>query len=221
MAIDKGRFGDSGPGTGLRPTEPACSLLAAHFVPRLASQAHEAHQLSRETFSQLRQELLGESHSQSRVEEGITDINKLVCIVLKAGLEAAPSGVASEDDLEGQVFDCLDIIQACSEKAPQVLWDISDPLILGEDVEAPLFAWLILRLIKVASVWHTETIQDKVLWCLTSIAGSQYKQVRSSSSQHGIATFVCVCLSGPSIASSLQMSIGLILSRHTMLSGGL
>lgn len=219
MAIDKNWVEGSEPGPGLRPTEPARSILASHFVPRLASQGREAHSLSRETFSQLRQELLGESYSQSRVEDGITDINKLICIVLKAGLEAAPSGVASEDDLEGQVFDCLEIIQACSEKAPQVLWDISDPLILGEDVQAPLFAWLILRLIKVASIWHTETIQDKVLWCLTSIAGSQYKQVRSSSSQYGIATFVCVCLSGPFILLSSQVSIGLILGRHTMLAG--
>lgn len=197
MAIDENEVRGTTSGSGWKPTEPTSSILAAHFAPRLGSQGHEAYHLSRETFSQLRQELLGERHSQSRVDEGITDINKLICIVLKAGLEAAPSGVASQDDLEGQVFDCLDIIQASIEKAPQALWTISDPLILGEDdVQAPLFTWLILRLIKVASIWHTETIKDKVLWCLTSIGCLHYKQVRSSSSQHGIATFLCACLSG-------------------------
>lgn len=196
MAIDEDKVRGIMSGSGWRPTEPASSILAAHFAPRLASHGPETHHLSRETFSQLRQELLGEKHSQSRVDEGITDINKLVCIVLKAGLEAAPSGIAPQDDVEGQVFDCLDIIQASIEKAPQALWDISDPLILGEDVQAPLFAWLILRLIKVASTWRTETIKDKVLWCLTSIACFQYKQARSSSSQHSIATFLCACLSG-------------------------
>lgn len=219
MAIDEDKPRGSMPGSAWRPTEPASSILAAHFAPRLALQGHEAQHLSRETFSQLRQELLGERHSQSRVDEGITDINKLVCIVLKAGLEAIPRGVASEDDLQGQIIDCLDIIQASIEKAPQALWDISDPLILGEGVQAPLFAWLILRLIKVASTWSTEAIQDKVLWCLTSIACIQYKQVRSSSSQHGIATFLCACLSGPYMFPPRHRNIssGLTSSRRPML----
>lgn len=223
MAIDEDQVRGNTPGSAWRPMEPASSILAAHFAPRLASQGREAQQLSRETFSQLRQELLGERHSQSRVDEGITDINKLVCIVLKAGLEAVPSGVASEDDLEGQVIDCLDIIQASIDRVPQVLWDVSDPLILGEDVQAPLFAWLILRLIKVASTWSTEAIQDKILWCLTSIACVQYKQARVSSSQHGIATFLCACLSGPYMfpPRHRNMSSGLTCSRHPMLARNL
>lgn len=197
MAIDEEKAPGKTSGSGGRPTEPASSILAAHFAPRLASQGQEARHLSRETFSQLRQELLGERHSQFRGEEGITDINKLICIILKAGLEApAPNDVASQDDLEGQVAECLDIIQASIDKAPQALWETSDPLILGEDVQAPLFAWLILRLIKVTSIWHTETINDKVLWSLATMSRLQSKQVRSSSSQHGIATFLRSCLSG-------------------------
>lgn len=196
MATDEDKAWMPTSGKGWRPSEPASSILAAHFAPRLASDGHEAHRLSRETFSQLRHELLGERHSQPRADEGITDINKLVCIVLKAGLEVTPSGIASEEDLEGQVFDCLDIIQASIEKYPQSLWDDSDPLILGEGVQAPLFAWLIPRLIRVASIWHSEVIRDKVLRVLTSVACFQYKQARQLSSYHGIATFLCACLSG-------------------------
>ncbi|KAJ5300562.1 uncharacterized protein N7443_005564 [Penicillium atrosanguineum] len=184
------------PGNGWKPAEPASSILAAHFAPRLASQGHEAQQrLSRDTFSQLRQELLGEKHSQMRVDEGITDINKLVCIVLQAGLEASPTSSASEEDLEGQVFDCLDIIQASIEKAPQALWDISDPLILGEEVQAPLFAWLILRLIRLACIWQSEAIQDKIRLVFTSIACLQYKQALSSPSLNGISIFLRICTS--------------------------
>lgn len=184
------------PGNGRRPAEPASSILAAHFAPRLTSQVHEAQRLSRETFSQLRQELLGEKNSQLRADEGITDINKLVCIVLQAGLEASPNSSVSEEDLEGQVSDCLDIIQASIEKAPQTLWDISDPLILGEEVQAPLFAWLILRLIKLACIWQSEATQDKIRLVLTSIACLQYKQTRSFPSFNSISAFLRICTSG-------------------------
>ncbi|KAJ6104203.1 hypothetical protein N7523_010523 [Penicillium sp. IBT 18751x] len=189
------------PGNGWRPAEPASSILAAHFAPRLASQGHEAQRLSRDTFSQLRQELLGEKHFQMRADEGITDINKLVCIVLQAGLEASPTNSASEEDLEGQVFDCLDIIQASIEKAPQALWDISDPLILGEEVQAPLFVWLVLRLIRLACNWQCEAVQDKIRLVFTNIACLQYKQALSSPSFNGISVFIRVCTSD--IISSL------------------
>jgi serine/threonine-protein kinase ATR len=186
---------------GQRPAEPASSLLAAHFAPRLTSHGHDAQRLSRETFSQLRQELLGDRQSQIRADEGITDINKLICIVLKAGLEVSPNSNSNsnnpeDEDLEGQILDCLDIIQASIEKAPQVLWDISDPLILGEDVHAPLFAWLILRLIRLASIWQSESVQHRIQQVFMEISCLQYKQVRSSASCYSILAFLRACISG-------------------------
>lgn len=184
---------------GQRPVEPASSLLAAHFAPRLTSQGHDTQRLSRETFSQLRQELLGDRQSQLRPDEGITDINKLICIVLKAGLEVSPNSNNPEEDVEGQVLDCLDIIQASIEKAPQVLWDTSDSLILGEDAHAPLFAWLILRLIRLACIWQSEMVQDRIQQVLMGISCLQYKQVRSSPSCYSILAFLRACTSGPSI----------------------
>lgn len=187
---------------GWRAAEPASSILAAHFAPRLASQGHDTHQLPRETFAQLRQELLSHRSSQSRGDEGVSDINKLVCIVLKAGLEASPTASALEEGLEGQVLDCLDIIQASVEKAPQALWDTSDPAILGEDVHAPLFAWLILRLIRLSSTWSSEAVQAKIHQVLTSIACFRYKQIRSSPSCSGISAFFRACTSGMSLLST-------------------
>ena len=118
-----------------------------------------------------------------------------------AGLEASPTSSASEEDLEGQVLDCLDIIQASIEKAPQALWDISDPLILGEEVQAPLFAWLILRLIRLACNWQSEAIQDRIRLVFTSIACLQYKQAFSSPSFNGISVFLRECTSGPFMSS--------------------
>ncbi|KAJ5708031.1 hypothetical protein N7488_007832 [Penicillium malachiteum] len=181
---------------GQRPMEPASSILAAHFAP-LATQAHDGHRLPRETFSQLRQELLGERQSQMRVDEGITDINKLICIVLKAGLEANPSNSTPENDLQDQILDCLDIIQASIEKAPQALWEVSDPLILGEDVQAPLYAWLILRLIRLISIWTSQAIQGRTHLILSTMINFQSKQARSSPLCYGISALLRACTSVP------------------------
>lgn len=180
---------------GHRVMEPASSILVAHFPP-LASQGHEGHRLPRETFSQLRQELLGEKQNKIRVDEGITDINKLICIVLKAGLEANPGTTTPEDDLQGQILDCLDIIQASVEKAPQALWEISDPLILGEDVQAPLYSWLILRLVRVMGTWPSEMVQERTHLILSTLVNFQSKQARSSPLYHGITAFLRACTSG-------------------------
>lgn len=182
-----------------RRAEPASSILASRFVPHLATQGNESH-LTRETFAQLRQELLSEIQSQLRVDEDATDVNKLICIVLKAGLEISPNGSTSEQDLEGQVLDCLDIVQASIEKAPQALWEASDPLTLGEDIHAPLFAWLILRLIRLAATWTSETVREKIQLLYASLAYSQFKQARSLPASYAVAAFLRACTSGPFLA---------------------
>lgn len=203
------------PGNGF---PPASSILAAHLVPRL-THGHEPHLIPRETFSQLRQELLVGKQSQVRVDEGITDINKLVCIVLKAGLDASPSSSTDpENDLEGQVKDCLDIIQASLEKAPQALWDISDPLILGEEIQAPLFVWLILRLVKLATIWVSDTIQERIHQIFCSLVYFQSKQTRSSSTHNTISTFAYACISGSTLSFLFKYaSVRLMTYRYFML----
>jgi serine/threonine-protein kinase ATR len=178
--------------------EPASSILATHLVPRLATQGHESN-LSRETFAQLRQELLGETYNQLRVDEDVTDVNKLICIVLKAGLEISPNGDTPESDVEGQVLDCLDIVRASIEKAPQALWEPSDPLILAEDVHAPLFAWLILRLIPIANNWTSEKVREKIQLIWASLAYIQFRQTRSLPASYAVSAFLRACTSGLSL----------------------
>ncbi|KAJ6018089.1 hypothetical protein N7451_001468 [Penicillium sp. IBT 35674x] len=186
------------------PMEPASSILAAHFAP-LAPQGQKGRRLPRETFSQLRQELLGEIQSQMRVDEGITDINKLICIVLKAGLEVDLTSTEPTEDLLGQIIDCLDIIQASIEKAPQALWEISDPLIMGEDIQAPLFAWLILRLIRLAGAWSSEFIHHRTHLIFSSMASLQSKQARSSPLCYGISAFLHIlCTLETSLSINLR-----------------
>jgi serine/threonine-protein kinase ATR len=202
-------------GNGWRP-EPASSILAAHFAPRLASQGHDAH-LTRETFSQLRQELLGEVHNQLRVDEDVTDVNKLICIVLKAGLDISPKSSSPEQNLEGQVLDCLDIIQASIEKAPQALWEPSDPLILGEDTHAPLFSWLILRLIRLANTWTSETVRDKIQLIWSSLAYCNQRQARSLPASYAVAAFLRTCTSGLFLSSYLISDKAYTLNRYIVL----
>lgn len=217
MAIEGENERATAPGNAWR-SEPASSILASRFVPHLATQGNESH-LTRETFAQLRQELLSEIQSQLRVDEDVTDINKLICIVLKAGLELNPNRSASEQDLEGQVLDCLDIIQASIEKAPQALWELSDPLILGEDIHAPLFAWLILRLIRLATTWSSETVQEKIQLLCASLAYSQFKQARSLPASYAVAAFLRACTSGPFMApDDIEDCVKLTFARYFVLS---
>ncbi|KAJ5791400.1 uncharacterized protein N7518_008411 [Penicillium psychrosexuale] len=193
MAIEGDNEQATAPGNAWR-AEPASSILASRFVPHLATQGNESH-LTRETFAQLREEILSEIQSQLRVDEGVTDVNKLICIVLKAGLEISPNGSTSEQDLEGQVLDCLDIIQASIEKAPQALWEFSDPIILGEDTHAPLFAWLILRLIRLATTWTSEIVREKIQLICARLANSKFKRVRPLPASYAVAAFLRACTS--------------------------
>jgi serine/threonine-protein kinase ATR len=137
------------------------------------------------------------------VDEDVTDINKLICIVLKAGLDISPNSSSPEQDLEGQVLDCLDIIQASIQKAPQALWEPSDPLILGEDTHAPLFTWLILRLIRLANTWTSEIIKDKIQLVWSSLAYCSQRQTRSLPASYAVAAFLRACTSGQFLSSQL------------------
>lgn len=202
MAMDRENEAE----TGWR--EPASSILATHLAPRLATQGHES--ISRETFAQLRQELLGETQNQLRVEEDVTDVNKLICIVLKAGLEIRPHGDAPESDLQGQVLDCLDIIRASIEKAPQALWEPCDPLIFAEDVQAPLYTWLILRLIRLANTWTSEYVREKIQLIWASLAYIQFKQARPLPASYATSAFLRACTSGLLIIAHPTKSIRLM-----------
>lgn len=177
-----------------KSAEPASSLLAAQLAPNDQTQ-----RLSRETFSQLRQELVGGRYSQLHFDDSDTDVNKLICIVLKAGLDpttASKDGRQSSDDLVGQTLDCLDIVQAAAEKAPQALTQVSDPGILGETLHAPLFAWLVVRLLGLAGAWDSGSVRDAVFSTVSTIAHAQSRQGRSMPFCHSVSMFLRACTLG-------------------------
>lgn len=179
-----------------KPAEPASSL-AAQLAPRLSSQGDQAQHLTREAFSQLRHELVGGRYSQLQFDDSVGDASKLICIVLKAGLEpASHDGKRSKEDLEGQILDCLDIIQAAVDKAPQALTQTSDSEILGEGIHAPLFAWLIVRLLGLGSGGDSEKIEDAVYDTLSKVLHTQSKRGQSRLPSQPIMAFLQACAAG-------------------------
>ncbi|KAE8338953.1 hypothetical protein BDV24DRAFT_137247 [Aspergillus arachidicola] len=184
--IETSRYSAPGNGSWQPPT-----TLAAQLAPRLPSQGNQTHSLSKETFSQLRQELAGGKHNQLHFNDKVTDISKLICIVLKAGLE--PCIKDPNPDSQGQVLDCLDIVLVSIEKAPQTLTEYPDPAVLGESTYAPLYAWLVVRLLQLLGVWNNEVISSKARSILTSIVRAQNRHSRLWPSCHSTAGLLRAC----------------------------
>lgn len=155
--------------------ELSTGALAAQLAPHL-SQASEQHQFNRETFSQLRKELLEGRCSQLNLEDSVADVNNLVCIVVKAGLEIGnrSDNLSITSDVDGQILDCLDIIQAAVEKVPQVLLEPSSNEISGNEISAPLYFWLSIRLIDLLCNCN-QSLLGRIRTLLSCIVCSQYR----------------------------------------------
>ncbi|KAN0073288.1 hypothetical protein V8E54_008508 [Elaphomyces granulatus] len=150
---------------------------------------------NRETFSQLRQEFLqGDCYSQIRDDKNLADINRLISVVIKAGLELGNIENSSLTvELEGQILDCLDIIQAAIERAPQTLLEYCDPELLGVDIQAPLYVWLVIRLVDLSGVWNHNNFNDKIQCLLSYIVFLQHKTLRTHVSRYSISAFLQAC----------------------------
>ncbi|KAE8374326.1 protein kinase [Aspergillus bertholletiae] len=153
--IETSRYLSSGNGSRNPPT-----TLAAQLAPRLPSQWNQTHSLSKETFSLLRQELAEGKHNQLHFDDKVTDISKLICIVLKA---------------------------------PQTLTEYPDPAVLGESTYAPLYAWLVVRLLQLLGIWNNETISWKARGILSSIICAQNRHSRLWPSCHSTAGLLRAC----------------------------
>ncbi|PWY69808.1 hypothetical protein BO94DRAFT_502566 [Aspergillus sclerotioniger CBS 115572] len=173
------------------PAEPVSSTFTAHLVPHFSSQGDGTLGLTKEAFSQLRYELLEGKCSHLPLDNNITEVTRLICIVLKAGLE--PCIKDDKSELQGQLLDCLDIVQTAVIKAPLALLEVPDPEILGKDISIPLHSWLILWLVHLLTTWDSDSIEDKIDDILSSIASASRKHIRLWSSFLGIATFLQAC----------------------------
>ncbi|EFW15003.1 conserved hypothetical protein [Coccidioides posadasii str. Silveira] len=154
--------------------EPASSLIAAHLAPHLAPGRNGDHGIERETFSQLRREIFDQDENgQVNLDDNLSDIHTLICVVIKAGLEPLlkrRKANVPKGDVLGQVVDCLDIVQMAIQKAPHVLREPCDPGILGEDTAgAPLFTWIIPFHLALLCAWDEKAVREKICHLIVSI----------------------------------------------------
>jgi serine/threonine-protein kinase ATR len=207
------------PEDGNSGTVGPSSIFPMQLAPALSSSMSHKYPLGRETFSQLRQELLqGNFYNQFRSDENTKDVNKLICVVLKAGLENAIKGnSALSSEIEEQILDCLDIIQVAIEKAPHTLLENSDPEILGADVHAPLYAWLIIQLINFNGNWSQEHVEGRIRNLLSLIVHSQHKIYCTRCSRFSMSEFIRACATGRRylLWNLYEYSPKLIFSRYT------
>ncbi|GLA55219.1 serine/threonine-protein kinase M1 [Aspergillus niger] len=173
------------------PAEPVSSTLAANLVPHLSSQGDGTPGLTKEAFSQLRHELLEGKYSHLQLNDSITDVKKLICIVLKAGLEPCIRDDRSE--LQGQLLDCLDIVQNAVDKAPLALLEMPEPELLGKDAAAPLYSCLVVWLVHLFSTWDSEPVEDSIGGILASIFNAPHNNTRLWSSFVGITALIQAC----------------------------
>ncbi|KAM5446283.1 serine/threonine-protein kinase M1 [Microsporum audouinii] len=180
---------------------PVSSLIPSHLASHLAAGTSREHCIDRETFSQLRREILGQSeNNETIINSNTNDIYNLICVVVKAGLEQSlkPQDVrAAGDDLIGQTLDCLDIIRLAIQRAPAVLNENSKPDILGEYTpQSPLFVWLLSPLLTLLCSRDEKSIQDKVCQIVSTIYGAQFKVIQLWYSVKSISRFLQAWIGG-------------------------
>lgn len=180
---------------------PVSSLIPSHLASHLAAGTSREHCIDRETFSQLRREILGQSeNNETIINSNTNDIYNLICVVVKAGLEQPlkPQDVrAAGDDLIGQTLDCLDIIRLAIQRAPAVLNENSKPDILGEYTpQSPLFVWLLSPLLTLLCSRDEKSIQDKVCQIVSTIYGAQFKVIQLWYSVKSISRFLQAWIGG-------------------------
>lgn len=186
---------------GSKSGEPTSSLIATHLAPHLAPGADREYGIDRETFSQLRQEILGhEEDGAAELDDNVEDIHNLICVVVKAGLEPSlkPRKLgASREDLVGQALDCLDIIRLAIQRAPNVLYETSNQEVLGKDAaQLPLFAWLVPQLLSLFCSWDEKNLQELVCQIISTMYAAQFKAIPLWYSVKSISRFLRACIAG-------------------------
>ncbi|KAI1919319.1 serine/threonine-protein kinase M1 [Ophidiomyces ophidiicola] len=151
----------------MNKTGDPASSLATRLTPHLTVRGNGEDAPGRETFSQLRQEILSQD-GQLNLDDNISDIHTLICVVIKAGLEPLlkyRAGHLSENDKIGQILDCLDIVQVALRNAPQVLYEPCDAILLShEAIKAPIFTWIIPIHLALLCTWEERPFKTRRSW---------------------------------------------------------
>ena len=186
---------------------PSSSILATHIAPVNGSGLPD---VDPKIFAQLIEECLGcDEDAQPRVGTDVAVNHRLICVILKAGID--PASIDGDDPFKAEGRDgdhitrCLDVIDIAIRRSPLVLYAISGPDDLEpEDHNVPLFVWLIPRLL-----WLLRDCQDKDdLVCAKSwsVLSNVVASARSCSVSHGecetVPAYIANCASGTNAFSN-------------------
>jgi serine/threonine-protein kinase ATR len=149
MALVKGRDLPENEYTHGRLPPPS-SILATHIAPINGNALPD---VDPKIFAQLIEECLGyDEDSDPRVGTDAAINHRLICVIIKAGID--PASIDPDDPFKSQGRDydqvarCLDVIDLAIRRSPLVVYALSGPDDLGpEDHNVPLFIWLIPKLL--------------------------------------------------------------------------
>lgn len=203
MALVNGRFGRS-----LLPENghthgrlPPSSILATHIAPINGNALPD---VDPKIFAQLIEECLGyDEDSNPRVGTDVAINHRLICVIVKAGIEPASIGQDDPFRAQGRNSDqatrCLDVIDLAIRRSPLVLYALSGPDDLGpDDHNVLLYVWLIPKLL--CLLGESQSERDSVsskLWSVLRnlVAGSRVCSI-SQGECDVVRTYTENCASG-------------------------
>jgi hypothetical protein len=182
------------------------SILAAHIAP---ANGNALPDVDPRIFAQLIEECLGyDDDGQPRVGTDVAVNHRLICVIVKAGID--PASIDRDDPFKAQgrngdqVTRCLEVIDIAIQRSPLVLYELSGTDDLGPgDYMVPLFVWLIPKLLSVICQGQDEhdSISSKAWSVLSNLVAS----ARTCSISHGgcetVADYIANCTSGMNLVS--------------------
>ena len=185
--------------------DPPASTLAAQLVNHFTDGKQHSKNQDQETFRQLLHEVLGandEKHPQPQVFETDSDVNyKLIYVIFKAGLEVFilddPSG--TDHDQCRQAIDSLAAIEHTVRSSPEVLFAVPVGRETDPKLKAPLFLWLVPKLLALTGAIKSDEIRNGVTQLLKTaiIVGRKVhiKEVKINS----VLKYIKGCTKGQSL----------------------
>jgi serine/threonine-protein kinase ATR len=199
--VDGHRLGSRVPGNGNMNARVSPSILAAQIAP---VNGNALQNVDPRIFAQLIEECLShDEDGQPRVGTDVAVNHRLICVIVKAGID--PASIDQDDPFKAQgrnsdqVTRCLEVIDIAIRRSPLVLYALSGTDDLGpEDHMVPLFAWLIPKLFSVICQGQGEhdAVSSKAWLVLSNLVAS----ARTCAVSHGgcetVADYIANCASG-------------------------
>lgn len=145
------------------------STLAAQLVNHFTDGRKHSKNQDQETFRQLLQEVLDaedEQHPRPEAFETNSHVNyKLIYVIFKAGLEVLISEdpFSRPDEQDRQASDSLAAIEHTIRRNPDVLFVVPSSQETDPKSKAPLYLWLVPKLMALTGYSKSDRIRDGVI----------------------------------------------------------